>query len=206
MTGEIARSGTGGAPRPPAGHRGWGGGEPRPVRRAAGAIVLQGEACLLVRKVKVTSHPGGPRPVAPTWVFPMGGIAGEETAIQAALRELREETGSDQFRVVHLFDEPIGFDLDPASTAAGYVWQETTMVLMELLGDPGALAPRDEEIDAARFFPIDRIPAILTHRESRDFFSRVVLPARMSPTLEDIDHRLPSRRQSVRQRAKAAHQ
>ncbi len=56
--------------------------------RAAGVVVLRvapgGVRVLLLRSTRTRR---------PLWEFPKGGIDGDETAIEAAYRELREETG-----------------------------------------------------------------------------------------------------------------
>lgn len=164
------------SPRAPrAGNRAAPPGEPV-SRRAVGAVVLQGDECLLVHKVKVMSRPGGPRPTAGVWDFPKVGVVGAETPAEAALRELREETGSNRYRVARVFAAPLRFEFGAATRAAtGFARQETTMLLLEYLGDQSDLAPQDEEIDAVRFFPIERVESTLAHQESREFFERHVL-------------------------------
>jgi 8-oxo-dGTP pyrophosphatase MutT (NUDIX family) len=65
----------------------------RPVEifhRSAGAVVLDGERCLIVRQGR-------------EWVFPKGHIERDEKPEQAALREVREETG-----IQAAIDGPIG--------------------------------------------------------------------------------------------------
>jgi len=58
-------------------------------RRAARALIVDEAGCLLLLRG------GDPaRPEAGTWWFtPGGGIEGDETALEAAIREVREETG-----------------------------------------------------------------------------------------------------------------
>jgi putative (di)nucleoside polyphosphate hydrolase len=145
------------------------------IRRAAGALVLRGGGVLLVHKVRVTGHPDGRRPVPGAWDLPKGGIVGAETVAEAALRELREETGSDRYRVVRVLAERIVFAFDAATRAAtGWAGQETAMVLAEYLGDGSDLAPRDAEIDAVRFVPLAEAPTLLNHPETRAFLARAV--------------------------------
>ncbi len=50
------------------------------VHRSAGAVVMQDGRCLILKKRR-------------EWVFPKGHLEEGETAEQAALREVREETG-----------------------------------------------------------------------------------------------------------------
>jgi 8-oxo-dGTP pyrophosphatase MutT (NUDIX family) len=59
--------------------------EPAPLR-AAGALLLNEGRVLLLQRAPGSDHAG-------EWCCPGGGVEGDETAEEAALRELREETG-----------------------------------------------------------------------------------------------------------------
>ena len=146
------------------------------VRYAVGAIVQQGQEYLLVHKVKGMDILGGPKSIPGTWDFPKGGVKSGETTFEAVLREVREETGGERYRIVKQFDETIDFAFDEWTRHnIGYDRQETTMFLLEYLGNRLELGPLDEEIDQVRFFSALEVCQHLAHQETKDYFVRVVL-------------------------------
>lgn len=58
---------------------------PRPIIKAASACVWRGDEVLLAQRGKIFGHD--------SWALPGGKIETGETAVEAALRELLEETG-----------------------------------------------------------------------------------------------------------------
>ncbi|MEO6892298.1 MAG: NUDIX hydrolase, partial [Ktedonobacteraceae bacterium] len=105
-----------------------------------------------------------------------GGIKPGETAFDAVLREVREETGAELYQIIKQFDETIGFAFDKQTRRAiGYDRQETTMFLIEYLGDRLELHPMDEEIDQVRFLPAHEVCQYLAHQKTKEYFVRVVL-------------------------------
>ncbi|HLZ55980.1 MAG TPA: NUDIX hydrolase [Ktedonosporobacter sp.] len=146
------------------------------IRHAVGAIIQQGQEYLLVHKVKGMDTLGGPRSIPGMWDFPKGGMKAGETTIEAVLREVREETGGERYRIVKQFDETIDFAFDEQTRQSiGYDRQETTMFLLAYLGDRLELGPLDEEIDQVHFFSALEVCQHLAHRETKDYFLRVVL-------------------------------
>jgi 8-oxo-dGTP diphosphatase len=90
--------------------------------RACGAI-LRGNTILMVR------HRDGDREY---WTLPGGGIEPGETAEQAAVREVREETGIEAIAVRFLFEE-------------GYQHGSSRCYLLEASGEQQARLGRDPE-------------------------------------------------------------
>jgi putative (di)nucleoside polyphosphate hydrolase len=84
----------------------------------------------------------------PAWQMPQGGIDAGETPMQAALRELYEETGTDKAEIVAESQQWLAYDL-PASIA-GKAWggryrgQKQKWFLAQFLG-------ADLDIDINRF-------------------------------------------------------
>jgi putative (di)nucleoside polyphosphate hydrolase len=113
---------------------------------------------------------GGKR-IPGVWDFPKGGVSAEDSNLQTALvRELQEETGSSQYRIVHEFTEKIVF-VFPENHGSRYTEQETSMFLVEYCGDGTDLQPQDEEIDAVAFFPPEEIFERVPFPESKTFFA-----------------------------------
>lgn len=139
------------------------------VRQAVGAIVFQNDEYLLVYKVKsinaktdITGH----------WDFPKGGIQETDKDLEAAvLRELKEETGSVQYRIIKRYTEKVSFMFPEGHK---YDKQETDMFLVEYLGDRTDLKPQDEEISEVRFFCKDEVISTLYLEETCKFLNEVV--------------------------------
>lgn len=121
---------------------------PAPVP-AVGVVCLRGDAVLLIRR--------GKPPRQGEWSLPGGRIEPGERAIEAALRELREETGVEA-RITRLIDVVDG--LFPEA--------ERHYVLIDyaaewLSGEPVA---GDDALEAA-FVPLDRVEAFIDWSETR---------------------------------------
>jgi putative (di)nucleoside polyphosphate hydrolase len=146
------------------------------IRRAVGAFVRWERKYLLVHKVKVMDAPDGPEVHTGLWDVPKGGIKPGETALEALIREVREETGMYHFQVQTQFEEPLRFAFEHSlAQQIGYDLQETTMFLLEYRGDGSDLRPLDEEIDQVCFFPLEAFTQHLTHPETASYFRRIVL-------------------------------
>ncbi|GMK40199.1 hypothetical protein PCCS19_32540 [Paenibacillus sp. CCS19] len=140
------------------------------IRKAVGGIILNADKILLVHKVK-----GAQGKIAGKWDFPKGGMEQDDVNVEQALRrELKEETGSDQYVVLHQFEQKICFEFDAVvREKLGLERQETTMFLVAYTGDGTDLAPQDDEIDEVRWFSADEISDLL-FPEAREFFDHNV--------------------------------
>jgi putative (di)nucleoside polyphosphate hydrolase len=146
------------------------------IRQAVGAIIVQNNEYLLICKVKQMEGPDGPTNIDPIWDFPKGGVRPDEPNLDALWRELREETGSQQYRVRSQLPGSISFSFDTTTgQTIGYTRQETTMLLVEYMGDRSDLQPQDEEIDDVRFFQAEQVLRCLPHEESREFYQQFLL-------------------------------
>lgn len=124
-------------------------------RISAGAIVVDQGCLLLVRHKKAGSYD--------FWVAPGGGVIGAESLLQAAKREVKEETGLDvdPVRPVYLeeFHEP--------GTRHIKTW-----ILCDLIGGKLSVEADEavrEHIVEARFFSEDEIK-----HEERDVFPEIL--------------------------------
>ncbi len=146
------------------------------IRKAVGAIVFQGNSFLIVHKIKINTKLGK-EPITGEWDFIKGGVKESDASLQASLlRELKEETGSSNFKVVKEYTEKISFDF-PSDIALkiGFEKQETTMYLVEYLVDRNGLSPMDNEISDLQFFEKDQVLDTLTHSDTKDFFRKHIL-------------------------------
>lgn len=107
-----------------------------PYRPCAGVVLINAQG--LVFAGRRIDMPGA-------WQMPQGGIDGDETPQQAALRELTEETGLSPDTVEVLAETPgwVFYDLPPE--LVGTVWkgrfggQRQKWVLMRFLGEDSAI-------------------------------------------------------------------
>lgn len=100
-----------------------------PYRNNVCCVVYKGEEFLLLQ------DKGWP---VNWWKFPQGGINTGESLEQAAARELKEETGSDNFKIIGKSKNFNNYDWnDDSVKLAGYRWrgQNQSYLLFEYLGE-----------------------------------------------------------------------
>lgn len=145
------------------------------IRKAVGAIIRLNNQFLLVHKIKIMNGKNEPQDIEGEWDFPKGGVKPHEMDLEKAiLRELREETGSDKYRIVKKFEDKISFQF-PLSfqKESEFKSQETTIFLVDYIGDKTEIRSQDEEIDRIGFFSRDEVIEKLAHNESKEFFMKV---------------------------------
>lgn len=140
------------------------------IRRAVGAIVYKDESFLAVHKTKINTNEGKQR-IDGEWDLVKGGIeSGDVNLENAILRELEEETGSSQFKVIKQYQEKICFDFPlEIQNKIGYEKQETTMFLVEFTGKDDTLIPKDDEIAELQFLSLQELIERLTHEDTKTF-------------------------------------
>lgn len=121
---------------------------------AVGVICLKGDEVLLIRR--------GKPPRAGEWSLPGGRIEPGERAIDAALRELREETGVEA-RILGLIDVVDGIFAD-----AGHHYVLIDYVAEWIAGDPVA---GDDAVEA-RFMSLDAAMDVVAWSETRRILER----------------------------------
>jgi 8-oxo-dGTP pyrophosphatase MutT (NUDIX family) len=99
------------------------------------------------------------------WGLAKGGIESGETTEEAAVREVREETG-----IVAEIERSLG------DTRYFYVWEDVRIrktvhfFLMRALG--GDIDDRDDEMEEVRWFPLDRALKRAAYRGEREVLGR----------------------------------
>jgi 8-oxo-dGTP pyrophosphatase MutT (NUDIX family) len=99
------------------------------------------------------------------WGLAKGGIEAGETREEAAVREVREETGLDAM-----------IEADLGDTKYIYVWEDVRIrktvhfYLMRFAG--GDVGDRDDEMEEIRWFPIERALKRAAYRGERDVLAR----------------------------------
>lgn len=116
----------------------------------------------------------GPETIKPRWDFPKGGIKDSDRDLEhAILRELKEETGSDEFEVVKQFSEKIFFEFpEKIQDKLGFRSQEVTMFSVNFLGTENSLKSQDEEVDEIKFFSKEEVNRLISFEDSKEFFNR----------------------------------
>lgn len=145
--------------------------EIKKIRNAVGAIITQNNEILLIHKVKLMDVLGEPQAIQGTWDFPKGGVLSLDTTLEEALmRELKEETGSTQYKIEKRFAETINFSFLKGHK---YEAQETVMYHVVYTGDRSDIKIQDDEIDDIMFVKYDNVLDIITLDETKEFFNSV---------------------------------
>ncbi|WP_412973887.1 histidine phosphatase family protein [Paenibacillus sp. OAS669] len=133
------------------------------VRNAVGAIAYQGNKFILVHKILNTFGES-----SGVWDFPKGGVeAGDLGLEDAVIRESIEETGTDKYVIKQELSEKIAFNFnEDIRKRMGYERQETTMFLVEFIGNQNDLKPNDKEIDELMLVESENLLKKLSHKET----------------------------------------
>ena len=117
-----------------------------------------------------------PRDIKGEWDFVKGRILPHDKSKEEALfRELKEETGSIDYSIVKEYSEKLNFDLPREFQRTSFIYQETTMFLVDFTGSFSDLKPDDQEIDQIAKFSKEEVYNALSHLESKIYFQQIVL-------------------------------
>jgi putative (di)nucleoside polyphosphate hydrolase len=138
-----------------------------PYRRCVGLCLFNKDGLVLVAERR--DRPGA-------WQMPQGGIQDGEEARVAALRELKEEIGTDAAEIIAEHPEPLRYDFPDylmQQAAHGgpyrgkYRGQEQTWFALRFTGADadinlgGAHEPEDPEFTAWKWAPLANTPALI---------------------------------------------
>lgn len=138
----------------------------KPVKRArsAGGVVFRRAADPDGVQILVLQHDGG------KWMLPKGTIETGETPEAVALREVREETGLSNVRVVtDLGEEHYSFFWRTEDT---YYDKTVHYFLLEFLGGEDARPQREEGFVAAEWVSVDEAMTRIKYKETREIVRR----------------------------------
>lgn len=129
-----------------------------PYRRCVGIMLLnsRGEAWV-GRRIDTPE----------AWQMPQGGIDKGESPADSALRELEEEIGTAQARILAETHDWLSYDLPveivPTTWGGKYRGQTQKWFVLEFLGSDADINPtqvKHPEFDAWRWVPADELPAL----------------------------------------------
>ncbi len=151
--------------------------------RSAGGVVFRRGAAWGDVQILVLQHEGG------KWMLPKGTIEAGETPEAVALREVREETGLSNVRVItDLGQERYSFFWRTEDT---FYDKTVHYYLLEFLGGEDAQPQREEGFVAAAWVTVEEALARIRYKETREIVKRArvalenLRPAGAEPGRED---------------------
>jgi 8-oxo-dGTP pyrophosphatase MutT (NUDIX family) len=133
---------------------------------------------VLVRSIRGRRHLAAIRPQGRSgiWALPKGKIDPGESAVDAALREVREETGVEGRLVEKLGDIRYTYTATWEGSEGERIFKVVSFFL--LTAGRGRIDDIDEairiEVDEARWLPLDEAPRLLTHKGEREMAARAI--------------------------------
>jgi putative (di)nucleoside polyphosphate hydrolase len=113
------------------------------------------------------------------WQMPQGGIDDGETPSQAALRELREEIGTDKAKILREHPEWLNYDLPQRLVGVAlkgkYRGQMQKWFALRFLGEDSDidLAAHDQEFSAWKWIDVGALPHVIVPFK-RDTYAKVI--------------------------------
>jgi putative (di)nucleoside polyphosphate hydrolase len=142
-----------------------------PYRPCVGVMLINREGLVFVgRRIDQTME---------GWQMPQGGIDAGETPEQAALRELKEEIGTNNARILRAMDEWLAYDLPPhllgVALQGKYRGQRQKWIAMRFEGEDSEIDIQTEEPEFAawKWLAIEALPRLVVPFK-RDTYSKVL--------------------------------
>jgi putative (di)nucleoside polyphosphate hydrolase len=142
-----------------------------PYRPCVGVMLINREGLVFVgRRIDQTME---------GWQMPQGGIDAGETPEEAALRELKEEIGTNNARILRGMDEWLAYDLPPhllgVALHGKYRGQRQKWIAMRFEGDDSEIDIQTEEPEFAawKWLAIEALPRLVVPFK-RDTYSKVL--------------------------------
>ena len=142
---------------------------PRP---SAGGVIINGDGNLLL----VQQHNN-------SWSFPKGGVHEGESELDAALREIREETGLTELELISDLGsyERYSIGLDGVAESKEWGSRKRTFFLFKTDEDVARdFNDPDGEVTDTRWVSTDEAHKLLTHPKDKEFLDSVI------PKIKDI--------------------
>ena len=141
------------------------------LRKAVGAVIEKNGKYLLGHKVLVPKY----NIRLDEWGFLRGGVEEGESEEVALLRELKEETHSDSYKIIKSLGS-FEFEFpDILKKKSRHKGQNNKMFLVEFTGDKSEIKPDGIEMDKLEWFTPEEVLNKLKFRNSKDFFRKNVL-------------------------------
>src|SRR5579871_3904781 len=131
-----------------------------------------------VRSIRGRLHVAAIRPQGKPgiWALPKGKIDEGESAAEAAIREVREETGVDGRVVEKLGDIRYVYTATWEGAKGERIFKVVSFFLLQ--AGRGRIDDIDEamriEVDEARWLPLDEAPRLLTHKGERQMVAKAI--------------------------------
>lgn len=133
-------------------------------RASAGGIVVGPEG-----KIVLVEQHGN------SWSFPKGRLEEGENELQAAIREIYEETGLHDITLVENLGSYTRYSIGPDGVGEVMEWgqRKRTLFLFTTKCSEKDLKPRDTEVTTLGYFSIDKAIHRLTHPKDKEFLIAV---------------------------------